>query len=88
MAGPTWSATSKWHSGWAVGGGIDYALTRNWILGVEYLHIYFDDGLHQGFNNFGENVHDRDHLVNADADTVMARLSYKFGPREEYRPLK
>ena len=76
------------HSGWVIGGGIDYALTRNWILGVEYQHIEFDDGLHQGFNNFGGTVAIRDHLVNADVDTIMARMSYKFGPREEYRPLK
>src|SRR5690349_5849346 len=76
------------HSGWTVGGGTDFALTRNWILGVEYEHITFDDGIHRGFNNFGATVATRDHLVNADVDTVMARLSYKFGPREEYRPLK
>jgi hypothetical protein len=55
---------------------------------VEYEHIAFDDGIHRGFNNFGATVATRDHLVNADVDTVMARLSYKFGPREEYRPLK
>jgi outer membrane immunogenic protein len=76
------------HGGWVIGGGLDYALTSNWIFGVEYKHISFDDGIHQGFNNFGAIVATRDHLVNADVDTVMARLSYKFGPREEYRPLK
>jgi outer membrane immunogenic protein len=76
------------HSGWVIGGGLDYAFTRNWILGVEYEHISFDDGIHRGFNNFGGTVAIRDHLVNADVDTVMARLSYKFGPRDVFLPLK
>jgi hypothetical protein len=35
---------------------LDYALTRNWILGMEHEHISFEDGIHQGFNNFGVNV--------------------------------
>src|SRR5262245_58105545 len=48
----------------------------------------FDDGIHQGFNNFGATVAIRDHLVNADVATIMARVSYKIGPCEEYRPLK
>jgi len=76
------------HSAWVIGVGVDYALTRNWILGVEYQHIEFDSVLHQGLNNFGAQVPIRDHLVNADVDTVMARLSYKFGRALVSAPLK
>jgi outer membrane immunogenic protein len=25
--------------GWAAGAGVDYAVTRNWILSAEYLHV-------------------------------------------------
>jgi outer membrane immunogenic protein len=29
---------SETRVGWAAGGGINYAVTPNWILGVDYLH--------------------------------------------------
>lgn len=30
---------SKTNKGWAYGGGLDFAVTSNWIVGLEYLHI-------------------------------------------------
>jgi outer membrane immunogenic protein len=33
------SSASKTKTGWAAGAGIDYALTANWIVSVEYLHV-------------------------------------------------
>ena len=51
---------------------------------VEYLHIEFDDGLHQGLNNFGQAAAPRDPLVNADVGTIMragcATLPQAFNP--------
>jgi len=35
-------STSQTRVGWAAGGGVDYGLTRNWTVGVEYL--YYDLG--------------------------------------------
>jgi outer membrane immunogenic protein len=33
------SSVSKTKAGWSVGGGVDYALTQNWILSAEYMHV-------------------------------------------------
>jgi outer membrane immunogenic protein len=33
------SSASKTRTGWAAGAGIDYGLTENWIMSVEYLHV-------------------------------------------------
>jgi outer membrane immunogenic protein len=73
---------SGWQNGYAVGLGVDYALTDKLILGVDYTHI--DLGSKTGT---GPNVFDDGSLGNnpetfkikATADVVMARLSYKFG---------
>jgi len=73
---------SEWQNGYAIGAGIDYALTDTLILGVDYTHI--DLGSKTGH---GPNVFDDGSLgsnpeafkTKATADAVMARLSYKFG---------
>jgi len=33
------TSASKTKVGWVAGGGIDYAVTTNWIVSVEYLHV-------------------------------------------------
>lgn len=50
--------------GWVAGGGIDYAVTDNVILGVQYSHHWFDkfDGT----------------LIDGTLDVLSARASYKF----------
>jgi outer membrane immunogenic protein len=30
-------------AGWTVGGGLDYGITRNWIIGAEYLYMDLGD---------------------------------------------
>ena len=76
--------TTGRHNGWYIGGSAEYALTANWILGLEYQHV--DLG--------GEN-----HLSSADAfgpsppgangrriegtdDIVRFRISYKLNRPE------
>lgn len=66
------------HGGWVLGTGLEYAWTNHIIVGVEYLHIDLEDKIHAGFNNFGGAVPPRNHNVNADADVIMARLSFKL----------
>lgn len=56
-------------TGWTAGGGIEYALTPSWIMGVEYL--YADLGRENFTFNGPTSVNLRTH-------TVRGRLSYKF----------
>lgn len=40
-------------TGFALGGGLEYAVTNNWSLKAEYLHAHFKGGSFQAQNNFG-----------------------------------
>lgn len=66
LAGGTNSGSA---SGWAAGGGVEWALTPAWILGVEYLHSQYgtENELFLGPNT-----------LKLTEDTVRARISYKF----------
>lgn len=66
---------SSWLTGYAVGAGVDYKLTRNVIIGVEYLRIgYGNSGHDYGFGAAGSAHAD----AKMDFDLVRARLGYKF----------
>ena len=56
------------HTGWTVGGGVEYAFTNNLVGGVEYLYV--DLGDKKVFNGADK--------VGTDFSLVRARLSYKF----------
>src|SRR5262249_29169246 len=57
-----------------IGGGIDWAVTTNWIVGVEYRHYAFGSKTVTGVATFfTEPVR-----FAPSTDTVMGRLSYKF----------
>jgi outer membrane immunogenic protein len=68
----------NYHLGWTVGAGVEYALTTNWILGVEY--NYYDLGTQR---NGGTYTSPFAATIQYDSDvtvsSVLARLSYKFG---------
>jgi outer membrane immunogenic protein len=71
-------SVSKTKSGWAVGGGVEYAIDNHWIAGVEYLHVDlgsvgFNTAVTPPFTAFTN-------AFSADLkeDIVRARLSYKF----------
>jgi outer membrane immunogenic protein len=42
FTGGSSSASITATNGWAAGGGLEYAFTRNWTVRVEYLHIQFN----------------------------------------------
>ncbi len=78
--------SSERHNGWLYGGGLEYALTSNFIFGVEYNWIDLDAKTHIGTDSIGfapYNVR-----VDPDIHTVTARLSFKFGRDAPAAPLK
>lgn len=79
-------AGSHRHDGWFVGGGVEYALTSNWILGVEYMHVDLDTATHFPTvpATFGGT-----RSIEGDFDVVRARLSFKLGrPEEKHESMK
>jgi len=74
--------------GWYIGGGVEYALTSNLSVGVEYRRYDFDF-TSERFIVPGGAVDPGDQAnVDAEVDTVTARVSFKFGARDEVAPLK
>ena len=62
------------HVGWTVGAGLEYALSPNWILGLEYNYVDLGD---QRYGGFITNL--ADYTADITFSTVLARVSYKFG---------
>jgi outer membrane immunogenic protein len=82
---PVTSSNTR-NDGWYIGAGVEWAVSRNWIFGVEYQHIALDDKGHcVGGDCTIPSILNRN--VDADIDIVRARLSFKFG-RDEPVPLK
>jgi outer membrane immunogenic protein len=66
------------NGGGYIGGGVDYAVTKNWIVGAEYRHYFFGSqtvaSAVAGIGGFPfEPV-----TFAPRTDTVLARVSYKF----------
>lgn len=61
-------------SGWTAGVGIDYALSYNLFLGVEYNYLHFNADVPQPPVQFLE-TGDAD----VDIQTLLVRLNYRFG---------
>jgi outer membrane immunogenic protein len=88
---PGIEVASATHNGWFIGGGTEFALTKNLILGVEYLHYDFNaqtQNTDPATNPGGVCPLFCVRRIDPDADIVRARLSVKFGRDEDYRPLK
>jgi outer membrane immunogenic protein len=70
------AAPRAWESGWTIGGGVDYLISPNWILGADfnYYNFSFDRSAvaSSGGTAFWSNT-------NADVYAVTGRISYKFG---------
>ena len=66
---------SDWQSGWTVGTGLEYGLTPNWIIGVEYNYIDLGTANYEVGGGLGSYAFD----VKPRIQTVLGRVSYKFG---------
>jgi outer membrane immunogenic protein len=66
---------TKWLSGWTFGGGLEYGLTPNWILGVEYDYIGLQT---KSYNVSGTSAGVYSFDVKPSIQQVVARVSYKF----------
>jgi outer membrane immunogenic protein len=76
--GPVAGAHAR-HYGWYLGGGGEYALTNQVILGIEYQHIDLDTKRHcVDAPVCGANFNNRD--INATVDIVRGRLTFKSLP--------
>jgi outer membrane immunogenic protein len=75
-------STTGWHSGWTAGGGVEYRLFRNVTIGAEYDYYSFGNVMHSGVTSVQDitNVvvpaNPVNHRVNADVQTVMARINF------------
>jgi len=68
--GVQFDATHERHDGWYAGGGIEWGLTPNVTLGIEYKHIELDSDLHRSIYYSTDNRN-----IDATIDTVQARLT-------------
>jgi outer membrane immunogenic protein len=70
-------ATRAYEDGWTIGAGWDYALDKNWILGVDYKRIELGKTTRTGLSNLALpfTISDIDPKINV----LTLRLSYKFG---------
>jgi opacity protein-like surface antigen len=79
--------THERHDGGYVGGGLDYALSKHIIIGLNYQHVFLETINHcpnQVCIAGDTNRHD----MSLDSDIVQARLTLKFGREERVAPLK
>jgi outer membrane immunogenic protein len=69
------ASKSETRVGWAAGGGINYAWTPNWIVGVDYLH--YDLG-HTSISTFDSDTNFVSVRQRVEGDIVRGVINYKF----------
>lgn len=73
------SSVSRTKAGWTVGGGVDYALTNNWILSAEYLHVDLGSVSTSGLVTTGNaNTATMNFSAKLKSDIARAGIAYKF----------
>ncbi|QPF88144.1 porin family protein [Bradyrhizobium genosp. L] len=69
-------STTQWASGWTVGAGWEYGITRNWTVGVEYNYAAFEKQSYQlAGTATGTYTFD---AKPRDLQWAVVRLNYKF----------
>jgi outer membrane immunogenic protein len=75
-------------SGWYVGGGLDWKLTRNVVVGFEYRHYEFDQVDRPAFSGATSSFVETARFNSPTTDSVMVRGSLLFNPTYVAAPLK
>lgn len=65
------------HDGWFIGGGVEYAMTENWIVGFEYLHTDLDSEFH-GAPAAGVAAVGVTRSISPEVDIFRSRVSFKL----------
>ena len=71
-----WAKTTGWAGGWTAGGGVDFMIHQNWIVGVE-LNYYTFSHNRTSYTNILTPFSYSD--SKADVYAALGRVSYKFG---------
>jgi len=71
------SQSSTVHSGWTVGGGVEFKLTRQFSLGLEFMHT--DLGRSTDINGPTAIGATETYGVGLRSNSIMARFNYLFG---------
>lgn len=73
------SSVSRTKAGWSVGVGADYALTNNWIVSAEYLHVDLGSVSTSGLVTTGNaSTAVLNFTTKLKSDIVRAGIAYKF----------
>ncbi len=72
------SEASQTKVGWAAGAGVDYALTKNWIVSAEYLHVDLGSITATGTVANNGKTADMNFSTKLTSDIVRAGIAYKF----------
>lgn len=73
--GFTGTATnSQTHSGWVLGFGADYSLTKQWSIGAEYKHLYLGSATYTDPTN----IPNSKAILNLSNDIFTLRANYHF----------
>jgi outer membrane immunogenic protein len=67
-----------WRTGWTLGGGIEYAVTNNWTIKGEYLHVDLGTSTTTYTGGGGGALNYRVRHANTD-DIIRVGVNYKFG---------
>jgi outer membrane immunogenic protein len=69
-------STNKQLTGYELGGGIDYSLNKNFIIGAEFVHVIYQKLAYHNRNSFGETLHVI--KVTPQINTISLHLKFKI----------